>query len=262
MVGRLQVKTPGYLHAFAMTPKHAVVWEPALRAQPLGFLFTGRAYIRNFRWKPEDGSRVHTIALDDGRVHSWDVPPMFCFHALQAYEEDGETVLELSQYDDATIIDELMLQPRRDGVPVRSHPKLARYRLRPGEQRAEPEFFGADLELPQVHPSRWGSRRATVAWGAGFASAAPFLDRTLRLDLGSGQVRTWQRGEAVQLEPLYVARPGGEDENDGVLLVPTLTDGDTGTVIAVLDPQRMACIAELRLPQVVPFGFHAAWDGQ
>jgi len=42
--------------------------------------------------------------------------------------------------------------------------------------------------------------------------------------------------------------------------VPTLTDGDTGTVVAVLDPARMECIAELQLPQVVPFGFHAAWD--
>jgi beta,beta-carotene 9',10'-dioxygenase len=264
VVGHFPAKAPGYLHALALTPRHAVVWEPALRAQPLGFVFTGRAYIRNFRWKAEDGSRIHTIALDDGRVSSWDIPPMFCFHALQAYEEDGETVLELSQYDDARIIDELMLQPRREGEAIHSQPKLARYRLRAGQQRAEPEIFGAGLELPQVHPSLWGRSRATVVWGAGFpdAGTAPFLDRTLRCDLGSGEVRSWQRGDAVQLEPLHVARPGGQDENDGVLLVPTLTDGDGGTVIAVLDPGRMECIAELQLPQVVPFGFHAAWDGR
>jgi beta,beta-carotene 9',10'-dioxygenase len=41
--------------------------------------------------------------------------------------------------------------------------------------------------------------------------------------------------------------------------VPTLADGDSGTVVAVLDPQRMEPIATLHLPQVVPFGFHAAW---
>ena len=45
-----------------------------------------------------------------------------------------------------------------------------------------------------------------------------------------------------------------------MLLVPTLADGDSGTLIAVLDPGSMRCVATLQLPQVVPFGFHAAWN--
>jgi carotenoid cleavage dioxygenase-like enzyme len=264
VVGRVAAKTPGYLHAFALTPHHGVVWEPALRAQPLGFLLTGKAYIRNFRWKPEQGSRVHRLRRDGSGGESWDIPPMMCFHAVQAYEDGEDTVLELVQFDDDAIVDELMLQPRRAGEPLRSHPRLARYRLRPGQARAEPEFFGADLELPQVHPERWARSRASVAWGAGIAdpNEAPFLDRTVRVDLCGGRTVAWQRGEAVQLEPLYVARPGGAGEDDGVLLVPTLADGDAGTVVAVLHPGSMACIAQLELPQVVPFGFHAAWDAR
>jgi carotenoid cleavage dioxygenase-like enzyme len=56
-----------------------------------------------------------------------------------------------------------------------------------------------------------------------------------------------------------VARPGATGEDEGVLLVPTLADADSGTVVCVVDPARMECLAELKLPQVVPFGFHAAW---
>jgi len=260
VVGRIQSKQSGYLHAFALTPWHALVWETALRAKPLSFMFSGNSYIGNFHWKPQDGSMVHAVSLHDGKVTSWSIPPMMCFHAVQAYEDEGGCVLELAIFDDATTLDELMLQPRRRGVPLQAKPKLARYRLRPGQARAEPEIFGEGLELPMVHPSCWTARCASVVWGAGEADGAPFLDRTLRLDLSSGAVTKWQRDGAVQLEPLFVAPPDSTDESEGVLLVPTLADGDAGTVVCVLEPTRMECLAELHLPQVVPFGFHAAWN--
>lgn len=260
-VGGFATREAGYLHGIAMTPRHAVVWEPALRAQSLRFVFTGKAYMRNFKWKPQDGSMLRTISLEDGRVNSWAIPPMMCFHAIQAYESEDGVVLELPVFDDASVFEELMLEPRRRGQPLRSLPKLARYRLRPGAAVAEPEFFGRDLELPQVNPALLGMGRATKAWGvgAGDSGAAALFDRATRIDLATGAVSHWLRPGAVQLEPLFVARPGAQGEEDGVLLVPTLADEDSGTAVAVLDPARMECLATLHLPQVVPFGFHAAW---
>jgi carotenoid cleavage dioxygenase-like enzyme len=72
-------------------------------------------------------------------------------------------------------------------------------------------------------------------------------------------VTTWRRPGATHLEPLFVPRPGGAADDDGVLLVPTLADGDETTVVGVLDARTMNCVAELRAPQIVPFGFHAAF---
>lgn len=262
VVGQFQAREPGYLHAFAMTPSHAIVWEPAWRARPLSFLFTGRAYMDHFLWKPELGSRIHAIDLRDGSVRSWDIPPMMCFHAIQAYEDGDALVAELVTFDDSAVVHELDLQARRQGVPFGTATRLARYRLQTGQARSEPEIFAHNLELPQVHPSRWGTGRARLVWGSGMGDPdqAPFLQCTMKLDLATGAVRMWDRGGAVQLEPLFVAPPGAQGEEEGVLLVPTLTDDDAGTVVAVLDPASMHCIAELQLPQVVPFGFHAAWQ--
>jgi carotenoid cleavage dioxygenase-like enzyme len=56
-----------------------------------------------------------------------------------------------------------------------------------------------------------------------------------------------------------VPRPGGSTDDDGVLMVPTLADADAGTVVAVVDAARMSLLAEIEAPQVVPFGFHAAF---
>ena len=118
---------------------------------------------------------------------------------------------------------------------------------------------GVALDLQQVHPARIGHGRARVCWGAGGIQNGVFFDRSLRVDLDSGAVTTWQRPGAVHLEPLFVPRPGGSADDDGVLLVPTLADDDDASVIGVVDAATMRGLAEIRAPQVLPFGFHAAF---
>ncbi len=260
-IAKLTMPKAGYTHGFALAPGHAIVWECAMRAQPLAFRFSAHAYKDNFRWEPEGGSAIHAIPLDGGAVRSWRIPAMFAFHSCQAYADGTDLVLEVVTYDDAGIFEELMLAPRRAGAPQRAVPRLVRYRLRPGASEAEPEATGVSFELPQVHPDRIGQGRARVAWGAANGPQGEFLDRTVRVDLDSGAVTTWQRGNATQIEPLFVPRPGSQDDDDGVLLVPTLADGDEASVIGVLDARSMACVAQIHAPQVIPFGFHAAWNG-
>lgn len=261
VVAAIKCKAAGYLHAFAMTPEHAVIWEPALRARALSFVFTGNAYIDNFHWMPEAGSRIHTVELATGRVQSWNVPPFMAFHAVQAYESMGDVVLEISTYDDASIVQELQLDPRRRGVPVAATPRFTRYRLDPERTSTEPETIALGIDLPQVHPSCWARRQARVAWGSGGDGLTdpPFTDVTFRIDLATGGLHLWRRPGAVQLEPTIVAPPGSTNEDEALLFVPTLTDDDTGTVIVVLDALHMTPVAELQLPQVLPFGFHATF---
>jgi beta,beta-carotene 9',10'-dioxygenase len=260
VVGTVKVRACGYTHAFAMTQRHALIWETALRVQPLGFIFSGRAYMRNFHWRPKSGSMLHAIGLDDGKVTSWSIPPMMCFHAIQAYERGDEIVAELCVQDDGQIFEDLMLAPRRAGAALKSKLHLRRYRLQRGRADAVIEPFGEAMDLPQVHPGQWAGGVAEVAWGAGNDPADNvFFDRTVRIDLATGERREWQRGGAIQLEPLVVPRPGAAAQDDGVLLVPTLADDDAATKIAVLDASTLEWRSMLQAPQVVPFGFHAAF---
>ena len=218
-----------------MTRRHALIWETAVRANPLGFLFTGRAYIRNFHWQPDERLGAACGVARRRQGDEWQVPPMMCFHAVQAYELGDDIVAELCVYDDVAVFEDLQLDRVRNGVPLRGVPKLARYVLRRGSADARPETFGEAFELPQVHPDRIGQGRSRFAWGAAFdpASAPTFFDRTMRIDLVNDERRVWQRPNAVQLEPLFVPRPGSKTDDDGVLLVPTLADDDEATVIGV-----------------------------
>lgn len=260
VIARIKTNKSGYTHAMALAPGHAVLWETALRAQPLAFRFGAKSYAHNFRWEPEGGSMIHAVSLDNGAVRSWRIPPMMAFHATQAWADGADLVLEIAIYDDGLVFDDLRLERLRAGAPIRSMPRHVRYRLREGRGEAEPEpIAGAAIELQQVHPERIGQGRARVCWGAANGEQGQFNDRTHRIDLDSGAVATWRRPNATQLEPLFVPRPGGTDDDDGVLLVPTLADADETTVIGVIDARSMSCMAELRPPQIVPFGFHAAF---
>ncbi|GAA4412179.1 carotenoid oxygenase family protein [Quisquiliibacterium transsilvanicum] len=260
VLGRIAMPRSGYTHGFGLAPGHALIWETALRAQPLAFRFGSRSYAGNFRWEPRDGSAIHAVALDTGGVRTWRIPPIMAFHCTQAWGDGNDLVLELAVYDDAAVFDDLRLDRRRAGAPLKSLPRHVRYRLRADHRDADPEAIaGPAIELQQVHPWRVGRRRAQVCWGGGNGEHGEFSDRTHRIDLDGGGVSSWQRPQAIQLEPLFVPRPGGEGDDDGVLLVPTLADADDATVIGVLDARSMECLAELRTPQIVPFGFHAAF---
>jgi len=260
VMARIRTPKSGYLHGFGLAPGHAVIWETALRAQALAFRFGAKSYADNFRWEPQGGSTIHVVALPSGAVRSWRVPAMMAFHATQAWIDGGDVVLEIATYDDGRVFDDLRLDHRRACAPMRSRMSHVRYRLRDGRSDAEPEMIaGPAIELQQVHPGRVGQGRARVCWGSGNGERGEFFHCTHRIDLDSGAVATWQRTDATHLEPLFVPRPGGEADDDGVLLVPTLADSDETSVIGVIDARTMACLAELRPPQIVPFGFHAAF---
>lgn len=260
VIARIKVPKAGYLHGFALAPGHALVWETALRANALGLRFGGKSYVGNFRWEPGRGSVIHAVALDSGAVRSWRIPPMMAFHSTQAWRDGRDLMLEIATYDDDGIMADLSLDRRRRAMPLRSPIHHVRYRLRDGRGEAEPEPLpGPGIELQQVHPGRIGQGRARVCWGACTGPSGEAFDSTSRIDLDSGVASSWQRPDATQLEPLFVPRPGGIDDDDGVLFVPTLADTDETTVIGVVDAHSMKCLAELRTPQIVPFGFHAAF---
>jgi beta,beta-carotene 9',10'-dioxygenase len=228
-------------------------------AWPLAFRFGAKAYKDNFRWDPGSGSALHALPLDGGAVRSWTIPALMCFHATQAWAEGDDLLVELATYADASVFDDLLLERRRADAPLAQAPCLQRYRLRSGRSDAEVQDLGVSMELQQVRPDTIGQRRARVCWGMAASDQGRFLDHVLRLDLDSGAASTWQRPQACHLEPLFVARPGGSADDAGVLLVPTLSEGDAASVLAIDDAATMSCLAEVDAPQVIPFGFHAAF---
>src|SRR5215210_4420539 len=140
VVARVPVQRPAYQHSFGLTPRHAVLFEGPFVVNPLALALADRPFIESFRWQPERGTRFWVIDRDSGAVAGpWTGEPFFCFHTVNAFDDDGEVVIDLLAYEDASVVRALGLGRLRAGERAPA-PELRRFRLgraTPGPVRGE-----------------------------------------------------------------------------------------------------------------------------
>jgi carotenoid cleavage dioxygenase-like enzyme len=258
----MPVREPSYMHSFALTPRYAILLENPLVVNPLKLLLSGRAFIHNYVWKPERGVRIHAFDRETGALRrSWTADPFFVFHTINAYEDGDELVVDLCAHRDASIIDLLNLDGLRAGTNAPQHPTPLRLTLpltgAAGGRAAARPLAGddLDLELPRIAYRRCNGRAYRYVYGAS-SGDAPFLKRLVKLDVTDGTSLVWDEPSAWAGEPVFVPRPGGEREDDGVILSVVLDAAAGRSFLLILDARSFTEVARAEAPHHIPFGFH------
>lgn len=255
-IASLRVSEPAYMHSFGLTERWLVLVEFPFVVNPLALALSGRPYIENYRWKPERGTRFTLIDRSSGRAEATIVgEPCFAFHHVNAFEQDGEVVVDLCAYPDAGIVADLYLERLRDGKPVRGA-TLTRFRLAPGGREVASERLAEeDLELPRINYSAHNERPYRFVWGNG-TGAGGWLERIAKVDTRTGHTDSWAEPGCFPGEPVFVAAPGAEEEDEGVLLSVVLDADAERSFLLVLDASGMDELARAEVPHHIPFGFH------
>jgi carotenoid cleavage dioxygenase-like enzyme len=260
LVGSVTVDKPAYLHAFSTTERYVVIVEYPLVVNPLDLLLRRKPFIENYRWEPGRGTRIHVIAKDGGATAgTYETEAFFAFHHVNAFEEGDTIVLDISAYADAGIVNDFKLDNLlADEAGKIARAELRRYRLVPGRSAAEVRRIAAPAtELPSIAP-RTATKPYAYAYGVDAAGAdgVATFDALVKVDVRDGSVTRWFAQGAYPGEPLFVARPGGTDEDDGVLLSVVL-DANAGTSsLLVLDARTLSQLGRATVPHHIPFGFH------
>jgi carotenoid cleavage dioxygenase-like enzyme len=251
VVATIAVDEPAYLHAFSTTERYVIIAEYPLVARPLDMLLRRKPYIDNYRWKPQRATRFHVVDKDSGAsAGSFETGAFFAFHHANAYDDGDSVVLDVCAYDDASIVDEFRLANlTASSQPHLTRARLRRYRLIPGRTAAEIEpLANAALELPQIAAAR-AAREYRYTYGVdGSADGVTAFERLVKVDL--------RAPNTYPGEPVFVARPGAADEDDGALLSVVLDARSATSALVVLDARTLAECARARLPHHIPFGFH------
>jgi beta,beta-carotene 9',10'-dioxygenase len=255
-IAKIPVSRPGYMHSFGLTERFAVLAECPLVVNPPEIPLSGRPFIENFRWRPERGTTFIVIDRQTGAVRARvAAEPFFCFHHVNSYEEGDELVVDLTAYEDDTIVRSLYLEELRSGGAVPT-PQLRRYRLPldGGEARGEPIADG--FELPRINYRRNNGRPYRYVYGNGQAELGGFLGTIQKGDVVEGSTLEWSEPGAFPGEPVFVPAPDAEREDGGVLLSVVLDAPAASSYLLVLDAGDLSEIARARVPHAIPFGFH------
>jgi carotenoid cleavage dioxygenase-like enzyme len=270
-LGAVEVAEPSYMHSFALTERYIVLVAFPLVVNPLRFaagMLTGRPFIENYRWKPERGTRILVFDREGtGLWREFEAAPCFAFHHVNAFERDDELVLDLVAYEDASVvvdIETLYLERLRGGsAPSQQPSRLLRYRISTATGAvAEEQLSDVALELPRIDYDGRNTRPYRYVYGAGVhrgEGPSEFLNQLVKIDVEGGEGRCWHEPGSYPGEPIFVRRPGDEQEDGGVLLSVVL-DGDRGSsYLLVLDAASMEEMGRARVPHHVPFGFHGEY---
>lgn len=158
-------------------------------------------------------------------------------------------------FEDAAIVRDLYLERLRAGKPI-ARPELRRFVIDPAAGAVTSErLIDEGLELPRINYGRCNERPYRYVWGAAPGESG-WLERIVRADVTVRSASTWSEPGHWPGEPVFVARPGAEEEDDGVLLSVVL-DAPKGTsYLLVLDARDLAELARAEAPHHIPFGFH------
>ena len=88
------------------------------------------------------------------------------------------------------------------------------------------------------------------------------FDTIVKYDTTTGDRTLWHAGEHGHVgEAVFAPDPTGTAEDDGWLLSAVYDSADDRSEVVVLDARDVAAgpVARVRIPQRMPFGFHANW---
>jgi beta,beta-carotene 9',10'-dioxygenase len=256
-IASMAVREPAYMHSFGLTERWLVLVEFPFVVNPLTLISSGRPYIENYRWKPQLGTRFTLLDRRSGDIAAdFRSDACFAFHHVNAYDDGAEVVVDMCAYEDASVIEDLYLDRLRAGKPIAAA-QLTRFRLRLGDRTiSRQQLCQTPIELPRINYSRHNERPYRYVWGVGSGGSSGWLERIVKVDLSDGSTLAHAEADCFAGEPVFVARPGAEREDDGVLLSVVLDATAASSFLLVLDAGDLSEIARAAVPHHIPFGFH------
>jgi beta,beta-carotene 9',10'-dioxygenase len=256
-----RVREPAYIHSFGMSAAHLVIAEFPLVVNPLSLLAWRRPYIENFRWEPDRGTRFHVFDRTTGsHLRTVTTQAFFAFHHVNAFDLNGELVVDLVGYDDASVIDAFYLNRLEDPDVAIPRGTLRRYRIPLAATREEVRsevLCETALELPTMDYGRMNtSADHRYVYGVGLHAERGFYDQLVKIDISTRSSTTWRAPDSYPGEGVFVRRPGASDEDDGVVLSVVLDAVRGISYLLVLDARTFTEVARAELPHPVLFGYH------
>ncbi|MEL6353614.1 MAG: carotenoid oxygenase family protein [Cyanobacteria bacterium J06627_28] len=256
-----------FLHDFAITPNYCIFVQNPVSFNPLPFVAGFKGAAECIEFNPKKPTKIVLIPRGgQGEVRIFETDPCFVFHHANAFEQDGQLILDSVCYDEFPTLDDAEDYSTVDFDHVPAS-QLWRFTITLETEKVSVEkLITRPCEFPTMHPNNVGRSYRYLYLGAthGEIKNAP-LQALIKRDMETGEEQFWSAApRGFGGEPLFVARPGSEAEDDGwVLLWIYNAEGDR-TELTIFNAQNITPgpIATLKLTHHIPYGLHGSFTAQ
>ena len=259
----IDVAWPSMMHDFAVTRDHVIFLLCPIVFSVENLQRGGQL----FSWEPERGTRLGVMPRSGGNadVRWFDTDPCYVFHPMNAYDDGDAIVLDVSRYSSLRFMNP---EAARDpSMTEDAGARLHRWRIdrRGGGLRSTP-LDDVTGEFPRVDERLVGRKHRFGYLAAStpedLQGKEPVWSSIKKYDLERGTSTTRRLGAGNGAsEPLFVPRNDAAGEDDGYVLALVYDHARHGSDFYILDAQDIAGepIAQIRIPNRVPYGFHGNW---
>ena len=246
----ISVKGGTMMHDFCITRNNVVFMD-----LPIVFDAAARAAGGlGIRFDEDYGARMGVMPRDgkSEEVTWFEIEPCYVYHALNAYEDGDEIVVEGCRLVGYMTKDMVKL-------PI---PTLHRWRLnmRTGHV-SETQIDDRGVDFPRVPDAKIGQHHQ-FGYFAQFGADVPTVDGYHKYNMGTGERSSHLLSDGrVGSEAAFVAAGPGSDEDDGYLMSYVYDAVQDESELLILDAENLADdpVARIHIPARIPAGFHGSW---
>jgi carotenoid cleavage dioxygenase-like enzyme len=250
LVTSIATDYPSYIHTFALTKKYVIILAIPLVVNPLDLLFSTKPFIENFTWKPERETRLIVVERSTGKqIDTFKTEPFFFFHLANSFDEKDDIVIDVVAYPDHAIVKETKLEHLRTSQ-CNSPSSLKRIIINVAKKTVTTKSIGNAIELPRFNEEYTG-KPYTFIYGVNNTDK-----QLIKINTKTGELKTWQETHCYAGEPVFIAKPNAQHEDDGILLSVVLNAQEKNSFLLILNAQDMKEIGRAIVPHHIPFGFH------
>jgi all-trans-8'-apo-beta-carotenal 15,15'-oxygenase len=261
---------PGFcfIHDFVITENYCIFFQNPVAFNPIPFALGVRGAGECIKFQPNQATKAIVISRNpqEKEVKVFETQSGFVFHHANAFEKDGEIVIDSICYEALPEV-EPESDFRQVDFDALKPGQLWRFHLNLEQQTVERELIEPRCcEFPCLHPDKVARSHRYLYMGAAQNETgnAP-LQGFVKVDVETGEKQLWSAApRGFTGEPIFVPRPNGTSEDDGWVLGLVYDSDQHRSDVVILDAKdfNKGAVARLHLNHHVPYGLHGNFVNQ
>ncbi|GJQ76203.1 putative retinal pigment epithelial membrane protein [Trypoxylus dichotomus] len=287
---------PSYMHTFGITENYFVIVEQPLSisiADLAKCKYYNDPLIGAFTWFHKEKAKINILSRQTGKpLHSFLTDSFFYLHIINQYEIDDYVVVDICCYRDPTMLECMYVEALKNlhknpdyakmfrGRPLRfvlplktknanigenlisfADSNAKAYLKKNGMVFVVPEkLCNLGCETPRINYERSLGKFYQFFYAISADVDADNPGTLIKVDVINKHTKTWCEENCYPSEPVFVAKPNSQSEDDGILLSALLWgNNETNRVgLLIIDARTMMEIGrvEFKTPGAIPKCLH------